>query len=262
MHPILFQFKGVVVYTYGFFIALGFLVGITLAGYEGKRVGENPEKIMDLSFYLLVSAIVGSRLFYVVTRPDIFFSNPLEILKIWNGGLVFYGAFIFAAITAIVYLKKNKMALWKITDILAPSLVLAQVFGRIGCFFAGCCYGKECNLPWAVTFTNPNSLAPTNIMLHPSQLYHALGNLIIFGVLWLIRKRKGFDGQVFWIYVLLYGLIRAFLEIFRGDYRGQEVLGTFSISQAIGLSMAGLAVCMIIFLGRREPKVSGNKASL
>ncbi len=260
MHPILFQFGGVVIYTYGFFIALGFLAGIILAGYEGKRVGEDPEKIMDLSFYLLVSAIIGSRLFYVATRPDIYFSNPLEILKIWNGGLVFYGAFIFAAITAIIYLKKNRMPLWKITDILALSLSLGQFFGRIGCLFAGCCYGKECSLPWAVTFTNPNSLAPINIMLHPSQLYHALGNLTIFGFLWFFRKKKRFDGQVFFIYVLLYGLIRAFLEIFRGDFRGEKIADTFSISQTIGFSMAGIAIFMIVFLGRRAQKVPGKKA--
>ncbi len=259
MHPILFQYRGATLYTYGFFIALGFLLGITLARYEAKRVGENPEKIMDLSFYLLVSAIIGSRLFYVATRPDIFISNPLEIFKIWNGGLVFYGAFIFAVITAIIYLKKNKIALWKITDILAPSLVLTQFFGRIGCFFAGCCHGKECSLPWAVTFTNPNSIAPTNIMLHPSQLYHAFGNLMIFGFLWFYRKKKTFDGQVFWLYVLLYGLIRSFLEIFRGDYRGPKILDTFSISQTIGLSMAGIAIFMIIFLGRHEQRISGKK---
>lgn len=261
MHPILFQFGGVAVYTYGFFLALGFLIGIALARYEGKRVGENPDKIMDLSFYLLISAIVGSRLFYVATRPDFFFSNPIEILKIWNGGLVFYGAFIFASITAIVYLKKNRMPLWKVTDILALALPLAQFFGRIGCFFAGCCYGKTCDLPWAVTFTNPNSLAPTHTMLHPTQLYHAFGNLFIFGFLWLFRKRKTFDGEIFWMYVFLYGLIRTFLEIFRGDYRGQKILETFSVSQAIGLIMAGISVVMILFLKQQRLRKNSNKSA-
>src|SRR3989339_541590 len=175
MFPVLLKIGPISIFTYGFFIAVGFLAGIFLATKEAKRLGEDYEKIMDLCFYILVAAILGSRLFYVATSPEMFLKNPVEILKIWNGGLVFYGGFIAALVTGVIYLKVKNIPVWKTADIMAPSIALAHFFGRIGCFFAGCCYGKYCDLPWAVTFNHPDSLAPTGIPLHPTQLYEALG---------------------------------------------------------------------------------------
>ncbi len=255
MYPILLKLGKINIYTYGFFIALGFFAGIFLAKKEAKRVGENPEMIMDLSFYILLSAIIGSRLLYVMTDPGFFFSNPIEIFKIWNGGLVFYGGFIAALIVSIFYLKKRKIPIWKTADIFAPSLAIGHFFGRIGCFSAGCCYGKASDLPWAVTFTDPNTLAkPIGVPLHPTQLYSALNNLIIFGILWFFRTRKRVDGQLFWLYVFIYGITRSLIEIFRGDFRGGIIFGIFSISQAIGCAMAIIAFVMIIFFARQADK--------
>ena len=136
MFPVLLKIGPLSIFTYGFFIALGFLAGIYLAVREARRLGEEPEIIMDLCFYLLIAAIIGSRLFYVATNPKMFLDNPVEILKIWNGGLVFYGGFIAALITGIVYLKTKNIPVWKTADIMAPSIALAHFFGRIGCFFA------------------------------------------------------------------------------------------------------------------------------
>jgi phosphatidylglycerol---prolipoprotein diacylglyceryl transferase len=251
MFPVLLKIGSLSIFTYGFFIAVGFLAGIFLAVKEAKRLGEDHEKIMDLCFYVLIAAILGSRLFYVATSPEMFLKNPVEILKIWNGGLVFYGGFIAALITGVVYLKVKNIPLWKTADIMAPSLALAHFFGRIGCFFAGCCYGKYCDLPWAVTFRHPDSLAPTGIPLHPTQLYEALNNLMIFSLLWLFRKRKKHEGQIFWIYVLLYGITRSVIETFRADFRGDSVFGNLSISQGIGGIMAVISVSMLVILGRR-----------
>lgn len=134
---------------------------------------------------------------------------------------------------------------------MAPSLAIGHSIGRLGCFFAGCCYGKACDLPWAVTFTNPDSLAPIGVPLHPTQLYSALTNLFIFIFLCFFRGRKKFDGQLFWIYVLLYGVARSILEIFRGDFRGEPVFGILSVSQTIGCIMAVFAVVMLIYLRGR-----------
>jgi phosphatidylglycerol:prolipoprotein diacylglycerol transferase len=242
------------VYTYGFFVATGFIAGMLLAVNEAKRLGEDREKIVDLCFYLLVAAIIGSRLFYIAINLKLFVENPVDIFKIWEGGLVFYGGFIAALFTAILYLKKRKMFLWKTADILAPSIAAGHFFGRIGCFFAGCCYGKACDLPWAVTFTHPDTLAFAGIPLHPTQLYHAAGNLAIFCFLWFFRRRRQFDGQLFWLYVLLYGTTRSLLEIFRGDDRGEALLGLLSISQVTGGAMALVAIAMILFLGKRKGK--------
>jgi len=252
MYPVLLKFGKFSIYTYGFFVAMGFLVGISLARKEAMRLGENPEKIMDLCFYVLVSAILASRLFYVAVTPELFMDNPLEIFKIWNGGLVFYGGFIGALITAIIYLKKQRMPLWKTADMVAPSLAIGHVLGRIGCFFAGCCYGKACDLPWAVTFSHPDSLAPKGIPLHPTQLYSALDNLGIFLFLWFFRKHKQFEGQVFWLYVLVYGIARSAIEMLRGDDRGSFLFGVISISQTVGAGMSLIAVFMLIFLSRKK----------
>jgi len=211
---------------------------------------------LDLCFYLLIAAVVGSRLFYVAMNPRTFISDPIEILRLWRGGLVFYGGFIAALITAIVYMKKRKMQMWKTADIMAPALSAGQFLGRLGCFFAGCCYGKTCKLPWAITFRNLDSLAPIGVPLHPTQLYHALSNLFIFSFLWFFRGRKKFNGQLFWVYVLLYAVTRSFLEVFRGDFRGYSFGGVLSASQVVGSVMAIIAVVMLIMLRR------SNRASI
>lgn len=251
MFPVLLKIGPISMFTYGFFIAVGFLAGIFLAVKEAKRLGEDHEKIMDLCFYLLIAAILGSRLFYVATSPEMFLKNPVEILKIWNGGLVFYGGFIAALVTGIVFLKVKNILLWKTADIMAPSIALAHFFGRIGCFFAGCCYGKYCDLPWAITFNHPDSLAPTGIPLHPTQLYEALGNLGIFLFLYFFSKRKKYDGQIFWMYVLLYGITRSVIETFRGDFRGDYIFENLSVSQVIGGAMAVFSVVMLLIQSRR-----------
>ena len=252
MHPVLLHFGKVTVYTYGFLIAVGFIVGILFAKKEAVRLGRDPEMVMDLSFYIIIAAIVGSRFFYVLTTPEIYLHDPLEIFKIWNGGLVFYGGFIMALATALFYVYAKGIPLWETADIFAPAIAIGQFFGRLGCFSAGCCYGKLCDLPWAVTFRHPDSLAPTGLPLHPSQLYHAGANLLIFSLLWGFRKKTQFKGQLFWIYVSLYGAVRSFLEIFRNDFRGHIFLGTFSVSQVIGVTMALTGICMLVFLNRKN----------
>ena len=261
MYPVLLKIGKLSLYTYGFFVAAGFVAGITIARHEAKRLGEDQDMIMDLCFYVLIAAIVGSRLFYVLTNFSTFISDPLEIFRIWNGGLVFYGGFVVALIIAIIYVKQKEVSLFKTADMMAPALAMGHAIGRVGCFFAGCCYGKACDLPWAVTFTNPDSLAPVNIPLHPTQLYSFTVNLIIFIFLWVFRGRKRFDGQIFWIYVLLYGISRSFIEIFRGDFRGDFVFGILSISQAIGAGMVLISVVMLILLGKRESQVADGYGS-
>jgi len=248
MHPVLIQFGKVTIYTYGFSIAVGFIVGILLAKNEAKRTGIDADLIMDLSFYIILSAIIGSRLFYVLTSPASFLKDPLSIIKIWTGGLVFYGGFALSFITALVYIKIRKMPLWQTADIFAPSIALGQFFGRLGCFSAGCCFGKVCDLPWAITFNNPGSLAPTGIPLHPTQLYHAFGDLLTFSFLLFLKNKKKYEGQIFWAYVTMHGIIRFFIEIFRGDFRGKIFFGMFSIAQIIGsiMAIAGISVMFIL----------------
>ena len=254
MHPILIKFGNFAIYTYGLMMAIAFILGITLARKEAERVGQDSEKILDLSFYILIGAVIGSRLFYVLTDPRTFLADPIEIFRIWNGGLVFYGGFIMAVVVAVVYVKKSGLSFWQTADIMSPGLAVGQAIGRIGCLFAGCCYGKVCDLPWAITFNHPDSLAPLGIPLHPTQLYSVFSDFSIFVALWLFRKKAWFPGQIFWLYVLLYGLTRPIVEIFRGDFRGSTVFDIFSISQAIGICLAVTAVVMLVLSGRHNMK--------
>jgi len=220
MYPVLFQIGNFKIHTYGVFIALGFLTGIILALREAKRVGEEPENILDLAFYSIIAAIVGSRLLYIVLNYQYYIENPLEMIKIWSGGLVYYGGFLLALIVGIWYIRKSHLPLWKTADIIAPSIAIGEAIGRLGCFSAGCCYGKVTTLPWAVTFSNPESLAIVGIPLHPTQLYSSITALFIFLILTVVKRVKKFDGLLIWLYVLLYSITRYVIEIFRGDDRG------------------------------------------
>lgn len=252
MYPVLFRIGPFALHTYGVFIAMAFLSAIALALREARRVGEDPNKILDLCFFLLVSAIVGSRILYVLVNWSIFKDDFLEIIRIWHGGLVFYGGFIAALITGLWYVKREGLSLLGSVDILAPSVAFGQFVGRIGCFFAGCCYGKTSDLPWAVTFTNLESLAPKGVPLHPVQLYSSLNALLIFFVLVALRRIKRFEGQIFFTYVFLYGVSRSVLEYFRGDDRGMFFGGMVSTSQLIGPIIAVIAIIAMIVLRRRR----------
>ena len=252
MHPVLFQFGGFSVHTYGFFIALGVLSGLFLARHEARRMDLDPDKVVDACFYIVMAAIVGSRVFYVLTNLDTFMAVPLDAFKIWEGGLVFYGGLIGALAMFIVYLKISRLPLGKMADIGAVCVPLGHTLGRMGCFFAGCCYGKVCHQPWAITFRNPESLAPLYVSLHPTQLYSSASNFCIFLLIFSLRRYKQYDGQLFWIYLAVYGITRSMIEFFRGDFRGAMFWNTFSISQVIGISSAFFAIVMLIVLGRKH----------
>ncbi len=246
MHPILLKIGSLTLYTYGLFVGLGFLTAVLVSGRRGKKYNIKPEQMSDLFFIILISAITGARLLYVVINFSDFSGHLIDIFKIWNGGLVFYGGFIAALAAALVYIKKTNLLMWQTGDIIAPGIALGHAIGRLGCFSAGCCYGRQCRLPWAVTFTDPHCLAPLGVPLQPTQLYSVLSNFTIFLILLWIDKKKKFDGMVFWCYILLYGLFRSFIEIFRGDPRGHFLFFNFlSVSQGIGLIMAIAAVFML-----------------
>jgi phosphatidylglycerol:prolipoprotein diacylglycerol transferase len=222
MHPILLQLGPLTLRTYGALIALAFLGALRLAkrGAEKRAI---PEKfLMDLAIVLVFAGIIGARLLYVLLNASFYLAHPLDAFKVWEGGLVFYGGFLTAAAAGVVYARRHKVPVAKLADCLAPALALGQGIGRWGCFLAGCCYGKPTTLPWSVTFNDAASLAPLNVPLHPTQLYEALGNLVIAWFLFtrLVKKPDAPQGQVFWLYVLCYGLLRFAVEIVRGDDRG------------------------------------------
>ena len=250
MHPILFHFGPLTIYTYGLFVALGLLVGLSLALKEAKRKGFDPQAILDLVFYTILAGIIGARIFYVVQNGSFYKDNLLSIVKIWEGGLVFQGGLISAIPVAWVLLKKKKLAFWQTFDVLAPYMALGQAFGRIGCFSAGCCYGKPTTLPWAVTFTNPKTLAPLGIPLHPTQLYSAAGLFFIFLILLFLRKHTKFSGQLSCLYLIFHSSFRFVIEFFRGDPRAPLWGQFFSLTQGISLATFFIAFFLYFYLKR------------
>jgi phosphatidylglycerol:prolipoprotein diacylglycerol transferase len=201
-------------------VALAFLAGLWTASRRGLREGVAAEKIVDLGPWLIVGTILGARTLYVISYWHEFFEGrpAVEIFMVWKGGLVFYGGLVGATLAGIIYTRLKKLPLWKVADILAPSIALGYVFGRIGCLLNGCCYGRACNLPWAIRFPADNPLNPPTYPVHPTEIYDSLLNLGLYAMLAWLYRRKKFDGQVFGVYLVSYALLRSFVEMFRGDY--------------------------------------------
>ena len=252
MYPILIEFGFFKIFTYGLLVATGFLVAILLASSRAEKEGLDSQKVLDLCFYVMVSALLGARLLYVIVEYRYFLDSPLEIFKFWKGGLVFYGGLILGVLISLWYLKRNQMPMWKTADLLAPSIALGQLIGRWGCFFAGCCYGKKTDVAWGITFTDPRALAPLEISLHPTQVYLSLNAVFIFIFLMWLSKRKVFDGQILWSYGILYSVGRFLIEYFRGDDRGFPVEQVLSTSQFVGVFVFSFSAFMLLTLYRKS----------
>lgn len=252
MFPVLIRIGPITIHTYGFLIATAFLLGLWLALRQAAREGLSKEKITDIGFYALFAGLIGSRVFFIATEWEHFSAHPLDMLKIWEGGLVFYGGVIFAIPVAVWYARKQELSLWQTADIWAPSIAIGHAIGRLGCFCAGCCYGLPTDLPWGVTFSNPETLAIRGVPLHPTQLYESGAELLNFLILLFIRRRKAFHGQLFWVYVLNYAVIRALIELFRGDTERGFILPGISVSQGISAVMLVTACIFLMKLRQRR----------
>ena len=253
MYPVLIKIGPLTIHTYGFLIAIGFVIALLLAVRQAKKTGFPHESIVDIGFYVLIAGIIGSRIFFVMTNWPYYKNHPVDIVKIWEGGLVFYGGMLFALPAAIWYAKRKGLHLWSTADIWAPSIAIGHAIGRLGCFCAGCCYGTPAkDIPWAVTFTDPESLAILGVPLHPSKLYESAGEFINFFMLILFRRHQSFKGQIFWMYILNYSIIRFVVERFRGDEVRGFIFPGFSISQGISVLMLITAVVFLVWLKRKK----------
>jgi phosphatidylglycerol---prolipoprotein diacylglyceryl transferase len=255
VHPIAFQLGPLTIHWYGVMIALAFLAGLWTATRRARRENISSERIADIVLWLMLGAILGARIAYVLTYwREEFADQPfLEIFMIQHGGLVYYGGLIGATIAGSIYIRWKKLPTWKTADVLAPSIALGNVFGRIGCLLNGCCYGRACDLPWAISFPADNPLHPPTYPVHPTEIYDALLNLILYGFLaWLFRRKK-FDGQIFATYLLCYAVTRSFVEYFRGDYTNLHYHFGLTPAQwvSVPIFVAGLALAAI--LSRRAP---------
>lgn len=265
MRPTLFHLGALPIHAYGFFIALGVVAGVVLAVRRGRPAGIATATTLDLCFYAIVAGLLGARVLYVIMHAREYahlcigaggqrslgglVRDCTAPLHVWQGGLVFLGGAVLAAAVVLLYARRRALRLGEVAALLAPSVSLAHVFGRLGCFLVGCCYGK----PWSAGFHfPPDSVAYTELLarhaiaagapstpgLHPTQLYEAGGELVIFATLLWLGRRRAFPGAVALAYAFAYGLLRFVIEIFRDDHvRGFLVeLRLPAVAAALGLA--------------------------
>jgi len=246
--PRLFHIGNFNVPTYGLMAALGLIFGLLLIVKLGREQGLDPDKLWNLGLIAILSGIFGAKILMVLVDFSFYREHPAEIfsLSTLQAGGVWSGGFLLALIMCIWYMRANRMPVLRTCDVFAPGLALGHAFGRVGCFAAGCCYGRETHVPWAVTFRNPLAHqivdTPLNVPLHPTQLYEMVLELCnCLFLVWLIRRKK-FEGEIIGTYMIIYGIGRYFIEFFRGDEGRGDFLGWMSGTQAI-------AICLVIFGG-------------
>jgi phosphatidylglycerol---prolipoprotein diacylglyceryl transferase len=255
MHPILFEAGGLTIYSYGVLLAAAYLLGLQFALMRARSRGLDSQRVMDLGIWIILSALAGAKLLLLIVDFDQFTANPRDLLSLARSGGVFYGGLIAAVVVALIYLRRHNMPLWTTTDVFAPGIALGHIVGRMGCLLAGCCFGKPASVPWAITFNEPAAQAisgtPLGVPLHPTQLYEAGAEALILIFLLLFERRgRSFPGRTFWSYMLLYGVSRFVVELYRGDSRGL-VFDTLSTSQFVSALLVPLSIVMLILLGRR-----------
>ncbi len=258
MHPIAFELGPLTIHWYGVMVALGFMAGLWTASRRGLRAGIAAERIIDLGPWLIIGAIVGARTLYVISYWQESFQGKalVEIFMVWKGGLVYYGGLIGASLACVLYVRRKKLPLWKVADIVAPSIALGSALGRVGCLLNGCCYGRACSLPWAIRFPADNPLHPPTYPVHPTEVYDSLLNLALYAALaWLFRRKK-FDGQIFGVYLVSYALLRSFVEMFRGDYPpDQHYFGGWATpAQLVSIATLAAGLVLLWLLHRPETK--------
>jgi phosphatidylglycerol---prolipoprotein diacylglyceryl transferase len=264
MYPELIRIGSFPINTYCVFLAIAFLCAILISTRLGERDGLPRQKIYDLSLWMLLAGLVGSKILMLFTEPE-YRENPLQLISLdfLRSGGVWYGGLLGGVIAGYLLMKRYQLPWWKTADAFAPGLAVGNFFGRQGCFAAGCCWGKPTTLPWGVKFTELGheiTGVPTDTYLHPTQLYESFAMLLVFFFLLWLHKRKRFSGQVILAYALLYSVIRFAIEFVRDDPRG-DVLGLttltgLSTSQMISIIIGISALTLLIVRWRRANPVN------
>jgi phosphatidylglycerol:prolipoprotein diacylglycerol transferase len=229
--PRLFQIGHFSLPTYGVMAALGLITGLYIVGRNARQQGIDPDKAWNLGIIAILSAIIGAKILMVVNDWGTYWQHPSQIfsLSTLQAGGVFYGGLLAAIAMCIWYIRRSHLPVLRTCDVFAPAIAIGHALGRIGCFAAGCCYGKPTSLPWGVTFTNPLAAdfagTPLNEPLHPTQLYEFVLELSNFLFLYWLLRHKRFEGQVIAAYMFIYGLARFFFEFVRNDPERGSVFG-------------------------------------
>jgi phosphatidylglycerol---prolipoprotein diacylglyceryl transferase len=259
MHPILIKAGPLTIASYGFLFAFGVLLAVLLCFRLAKKEKLDLAIFADFIFYVMLLSLLGAKLWLLVTNLGYYLKYPGEIKYLLTSGGTFYGGLIFGAVFAVWFIRRHRLSYRQMGDIAAPALALGHFFGRLGCFAAGCCWGRAAGtFPLAVTFTSlkANSLTgvPLYIPLYPTQIFEAVLNLCNFLVLMALYKKRKFKGQVIAIYILNYSVIRFFVEYFRGDPDRGYIFGGMehplsSLSSPQLISIVGVITALALLKG-------------
>lgn len=275
MHSLLFSIGPLSIHTYGLCMAIGYLLSWLVADRLSKKCGRSPELLSALITWIMIAAIVGARIAYVWEHWESEFAmNPLSVLRVDQGGLMFYGGFIGAAFTMFLFAKIYKQKVLSLTDLILTVLPLGHALGRIGCFFHGCCYGRLTNSAIGVCFPaespawfeqcKANLITPAatqSLPVLPSQLFEAAANAILFFVLlWLFPKKEKETGFLTGLYLIAYAFIRFAGEYLRGDPRME--IGFLSIGQTISGGLFLLGIGLLFFARRKSVNTGSDKAEI
>jgi phosphatidylglycerol:prolipoprotein diacylglycerol transferase len=254
MRPVLFSIFGWPVHSYGFMLAIAFLIAIIGVGRAAKKQAIGFDIIIDLATWVLIGAVVGARIAYVITEYQYFIhASWWEVFKVSSGGLAFHGGLLGGFSAGYIFVKRKQIFPWKLADIVTPYIAFGYAIVRIGCLLNGCCYGKAATVPWAL-----HCAANDFSLRHPTQLYSAAGSLILFGILWLLRNHKHFAGFLFLLYVGLYSIMRFIVEIFR---ESPMVFPWLSLAQLVCIILAIMAFGLIGIFEWRFKKGAGMDAA-
>lgn len=234
-------------------IMLGVLTVYFFMKPRVKKYGMDGDGLSNLIFIAFIAAFAGGKILYYLQSPSTYIEDPSRMLDNLGNGFVFYGSLIATIPVILILLKRKGIPLKEFLDILAFVGPIVHSFGRMGCFLAGCCYGKVCQSGFGITFTNSLSKAPLNKALHPTQLYDILVNILILVTLFYLEKKKAFNGQLFLIYIVMYAVGRSIVEIYRGDEERGFIIGQLSYSQFIAILLSG-AAAIAWMQWRKKPK--------
>jgi phosphatidylglycerol:prolipoprotein diacylglycerol transferase len=285
MLPTLFKIGPIPIHSYGLMMAIGFLTALYLARRDAPRFGLDPDRLSDMAFWLLLLGLSGTRVLYIIMfRHEFSWTQPVEWIAIWKGGLVFQGAIPPALAVLYYYARRYNMGFWNLLDVVAPYAALGHAIGRIGCFLNGCCYGQRTDLPWGVSFPRipfgtsepfafdgspvyidhaqryhfDTSVDQWSYPVHPTQLYSAVGLTMLFFVLIYLRNHwRPFHGSIFTLYFMLYGVFRFFLEMIRGDHNPTHF---FNLTDQQIFSIIAFVVAAFLFVALRRAKVGETPA--
>jgi phosphatidylglycerol:prolipoprotein diacylglycerol transferase len=249
MYPVLFEFFGLKIYSYGVMVALAFLLGFALIFHRARQAGDRVDDYMEAAIWFIIAGIGGARLFYFIWYPDVFLQDPIGTM-LSQGGLVWYGGVIGVTVAVLLFTRIKKIRLFHFADIVAPAAALGLAIGRIGCLLSGCCFGSVCNVPWAIQY--PHIHETHGLPVHPAPLYETFLMLAAMGALLKLDQKKPFEGYTTGWFFIMAGLVRFVLEYYRGDRLVWIEPLNLSASQVVSVAGILIGVLALYILGLRN----------